>query len=91
VLAYMAFPSSHWTRLHSTNLVERLNAEMKRRINVVGIFPNVAALVRLVGVLLLEIDEEWQVGKRYFSAASMRPLRAASAPEVISMATAEVA
>ena len=74
VLAYMVFPVEHWTRLYSTNPLERLNKEVKRRVNVVGVFPDVAAVVRLVGAVLLEIDDEWQAGKRYFSLETMRKL-----------------
>jgi putative transposase len=79
VLAYMAFPVEHWTRLYSTNPLERLNKEVKRRVNVVGVFPDVAAVIRLVGAVLLEIDDEWQAGKRYFSLESMRKLYEADA------------
>jgi transposase-like protein len=74
ILAYMAFPPEHWTRIYSTNPLERLNKEVKRRTNVVGIFPDVPSAVRLVGSILMEIDDEWQVGKRYFSLASMQKL-----------------
>lgn len=74
VLAYMDFPKVHWTRIYSTNLLERLNKEVKRRTNVVEIFPDVPAVVRLVGALLAEADDEWQVSRRYFSQDSMRRL-----------------
>lgn len=71
VLAHLAFPEQHRRRLHSTNPLERLNKEIKRRSNVVGIFPNRAAAIRLVGALLMEQSDEWAVGKRYFSTESM--------------------
>lgn len=61
VLAYMTFPRQHWTKLHSTNPIERLNGVIKRRTEVVGIFPNDDAIVRLVGALLLEQNDEWAV------------------------------
>lgn len=74
VLAYMAFPREHWTRLYSTNVLERLNREVKRRTDVVGVFPDVPAVERLVGAVLLELDEEWEVERRYFSQESMHKL-----------------
>ena len=75
VLAYMAFPSEHWTRVYSTNPLERLNKEIKRRTQVVGIFPDVASVERLVGSILLEAHAEWQVDRRYFSQESMEKLK----------------
>jgi transposase-like protein len=71
VLAYMAFPAELWTRIYSTNPLERLNKEVKRRTNVVGVFPDGASVTRLVGAVLHEIADEWQVGRRYFSREAM--------------------
>ena len=68
----MDFPQGHWRRIYSTNPLERLNKEVKRRTNVVGIFPDRDSVIRLVGSLLMEIDDEWQIGRRYFSQASMK-------------------
>ena len=72
VLAFRHFPPQHWKKTWSTNLLERLNEEIKRRTRVVGIFPNDASITRLVGAVLLEQDEHWQLeGRRMFSAESM--------------------
>jgi putative transposase len=73
VLAYMAFPREHWAQIASTNPLERLNGEVKRRADVVGIFPNERAIVRLVGALMLEQNDEWAVGRRYMSLESLAP------------------
>ena len=74
VLAFYAFPPDHWRKLRSTNPLERLNREIGRRTDVVGIFPDDASLVRLATMLAIEQNDEWLVGRRYLSAGSMEPL-----------------
>jgi transposase-like protein len=74
VLAYMAFPSQHRAKLHSTNPLERLNKEVKRRADVVGIFPNEDSIVRLIGAVLLEANDEWQLQHRYMQVEAMADL-----------------
>jgi putative transposase len=74
VLAFMTFPKAHQVQIASTNPLERLNAEVKRRTNVVGIFPNDEAIVRLVGALLLEQNDEWQLQRRYMSLEGLQAL-----------------
>lgn len=75
VLAYMTFPKEHRAKLHSTNPIERLNGEIKRRTDVVGIFPNEAAITRLIGAILMEQSDEWAVQRaRYMTLETMAPL-----------------
>ena len=74
VLAFKGFPKAHWAQIASTNPLERLNAEIKRRTNVVGIFPNDAAITRLVGALLLEQNDEWQLQRRYLQLEGLQTI-----------------
>ena len=74
VLAFMAFPAELRSKLHSTNPLERLNKEVKRRTNVVGIFPNVDAITRLIGAILMEQNDEWAICRRYMSLESIAEL-----------------
>jgi putative transposase len=74
ILAYMAFPEEHRRRIHSTNVLERLNRELARRCDVVGIFPDVRSALRLLGAILEEQQDEWLASRRYFSAESMSKL-----------------
>ena len=76
VLAHMDFPTQHRTRIHSTNSLERLNKEVKRRADVVGIFPNEGSIVRLIGAVLLEANDEWQTQHRYMQTEPMAELMA---------------
>jgi putative transposase len=71
LLAFMRFPRDHWTKLRSTNPLERVNREIARRSDVVGIYPNDAALIRLASMLLIEQNDEWLVGRRYLSQESI--------------------
>lgn len=74
VLAYLSFPAQHRTKLHSTNPLERLNKEVKRRADVVGIFPNEASIIRLIGAVLLEQNDEWLLQHRYMQIEGMAEL-----------------
>lgn len=74
VLAYYSFPCDHWRKIYSTNPLERLNKEIKRRSDVVGIFPDSSSVIRLIGSVLIEQDEEWAIAKRYLPQRSMRAL-----------------
>jgi putative transposase len=72
ILAYKSFPKEHWRRIHSTNMIERLNKEIKRRTKVVGIFPDQPAVIRPIGTLLMDYDDDWRASQRkYFSNESM--------------------
>ena len=76
VLAFAAFPAAHWKKIWSTNPLERLNKEIKRRTDVVGVFPNPEALLRLAGAVLVEAHDEWQTSdRRYLAEDSMALLR----------------
>lgn len=81
VLAFAGFPTRHWRQIWSTNPMERVNKEIKRRTDVVGVFPNTAALLRLAGAVLVEQHDEWEAGdRRYLSEASMAELTTMNTP-----------
>lgn len=77
-LTFMAFPREHWSRISSTNPIERINREIRRRTRVIGIFPSIDSALRLIGMILLEQTDDWYAGKRYMSEASMAQLYAKS-------------
>jgi putative transposase len=81
LLAFASFPQRHWRQIWSTNPLERVNKEIKRRTDVVGVFPNPAALLRLAGAVLVEQHDEWEAGdRRYFSESSMLELKTMNTP-----------
>jgi putative transposase len=82
VLAYMTFPEQHRVKLHSTNPLERLNKEVKRRADVVGIFPNEDSITRLIGAVLLEQNDEYQLQHRYMQLEGMTALATPQLEEV---------
>jgi transposase-like protein len=86
VLAYMDYPKEHWAQIASTNPLERVNKEIKRRADVVGIFPNDEAVIRLVGALMLEQSDEWAVSRRYFSLESLARLADTRSPQLPTVA-----
>ena len=86
VLAFMAFPAQHRTKLHSTNPLERLNKEVKRRADVVGIFPDEKSILRLIGAVLLEQNDEWQLQHRHMQLEAMTELLQPNAqPETLAL------
>lgn len=87
VLAYMAFPRQHRTKLHSTNPIERLNKEVKRRADVVGIFPNEASIMRLIGAVLFEQNDEWQTSSRYMMVEAFAQIDKEEIDPILSITT----
>jgi transposase-like protein len=91
VLAYLSFPAQHRAKLHSTNPLERLNKEVKRRADVVGIFPNEESITRLIGAVLMEANDEWQLQHRYMQIEGMAELAAPLTEEQPLLATPKAA
>ena len=87
MLAHLDFPVQHRTKIRSTNPLERLNKVVKRRADVVGIFPNEAAIIRLIGAVLLEANDEWQTQNRYMQTEPM----AEFTPPTIDVHTPQIA
>ena len=87
VLAYMSFPRQHRTKLHSTNPIERLNKEVKRRAAVVGIFPNEASIMRLIGAVLFEQNDEWQTSSRYMQVEAFAQIDKEEIDPILSITT----
>jgi transposase-like protein len=85
LIAFYLLPREHWSKLRSTNPLERVNKEIGRRTDVVGIFPNDAAVIRLAGALLSEQNDEWLVQRRYLSAESMALILSAERSEELSL------
>ncbi|HYF85386.1 transposase, partial [Azospirillum sp.] len=89
--AYMDYPEAHRTKLHSTNPLERLNKEVKRRTDVVGIFPNEESVRRLVGAILLEQNDDWQLQHRYLTLETMAGIAALDEPAITPLPSAKAA
>jgi transposase-like protein len=87
VLAYLSFPAQHRTKPHSTNPIERLNKEVKRRADVVGIFPDEASITRLIGAVLLEQNDEWQTQNRYMQVEAFERIDAVEQDPILSIST----